>query len=67
MQQDFFNLKATGNEEEADKQVSVQVSPSRAKARGPGTEIIDISNTKNLYCEKPDGSRVYRYRSWYSG
>ncbi len=25
-----------------------------------GCEILDISNTKNLYHVKPDGSRVYR-------
>ena len=28
-----------------------------------GSEIIDISNTKNLFHQKPDGSRVYRVRA----
>lgn len=59
MQKDFFHLKT---KDPADKSVDVAVSASKLPIRRHGTEIIDISNTKNLYTERQDGTKVYRLR-----
>ena len=66
MQQDFFKMpggvaiegKKTDDKDSGSVPVSQTYIPSAC-----GSEILDISNTKNLYHYKPDGSRVYRV-SW---
>lgn len=61
MQQDFFNLTPK-DRSKAEKAVDVAVSASKAPIRRHGTEIIDISNTKDLYTTRPDGTKAYRLR-----
>ena len=62
MQRDFFKLPAASSEEQKNARELAIKATKFPSAKG--TEILDISNSKNLYSYKPDGKKVYQVRKY---
>ena len=68
MQQDFFKMKTRpepknkqimGKTKTVDVQADKNLKPRR---KGTGSEIFDISHAKTLYCDQPDGTKLFKLR-----